>query len=658
MPRILLFVLLSLFLAGAAHAQSESADLKIEFEFPQEEHLTFEGFSTWVRIRNTGPSTARGLVITADAPGVRSLSFYQTLTYCENATTCTTNFGDLAPDAYVEFNVSFQLSSAKETTIPLTVRVASSTPDPNAANNVVSQDEVFVALPELYTQLNLSYDRLEPELPTNLTFGVNNIGRTASLGTVVELTLPAGASVISVAPPSGVTCTNTTTTVRCEAGTIQPNSGVTIGVTARTPAAYDGGSFPVTARATASNRTRQSNLSENTSSWYFVPLFLVQNAADSGPGSLRQAIVDGIARCKVEQCRIAFRMPESQFVNGAATIRLATPLPPITAALTIDGNSEKIFLGNPNADHPFVQLDGSLLAAGDGLQLRADASSVSGLAIGNFPGIGVLMVPVEKQVYLRSISDCFIGTDTTGRVAMPNERGVMILDVRYGLIRGNLISGNRRSGLWLLGSVQFGVDHNRIGVASDGETPLPNGASGIYVGPGTYRPIIHANTIAYNAQFGIAIHPLVRYIDASTNSIFGNGNLGIDIGLDMRTPNVAVDLGRQPNTPVLLSATYDASTNMTRIEGEVHSFAEAPPLGNRVHVFLYENDSANAQAQRLIVESNADGTGHFTVNVNRDLRGKFITGITLRYRKGDEGTLEEYAISEETSEISVPLEVK
>jgi hypothetical protein len=74
-------------------------------------------------------------------------------------------------------------------------------------------------------------------------------------------------------------------------------------------------------------------------------------------------------------------------------------------------------------------------------------------------------------------------------------------------------------------------------------------------------------------------------------------------------------------------------------------------------VSVYKNDSARAQAQTRLGDTIIGGTGHFSFNASGDLRGKYITAITLRYRKGDEGTFEEYAISEETSEISAPIPV-
>jgi len=654
--RRLFLVLLSLFLAVAAHAQSESADLKIEFEFAPEEHLTSKGFGTYVRISNDGPSTARGIVITAEAPGASGFEFWQTLTRCDGAT-CSSSYKDIEPGKYVEFSVAFQLANEVETTIPLTVRVTSATPDPRPENNVVTQNQVFLAVPDLHVTLDTNGSRIDPEMPAEVVFGVRNLGKTAALGTVVELTLPPGSTLLAVKPPTAINCTNDGLTVRCDVGTVFPSGNVSIGVTARTPAMYDGGFAPITVKATAANRILQSRFSSTLGGWTFTQLFVVDNTADSGPGSLRQAIVDANARCG-SYCNIGFRIPAAMLDGDAATIRPATLLPPVTASATIDGVSERYFIEQPARDHPVVQLDGSLLSEGDGLRLQGDGSQVSGLAIGNFPGTAIVVARPETQGHPRSIVANFIGTDVTGRIAKPNQRGIMVLGVRYGEIRDNVISGNRLSGIWLLGTFQYSVRKNRIGVAADAVTPLPNGASGIYIGPLNEHTFIQQNTIAYNAQFGIGVHPSVRTLDAASNFIFGNGHLGIDYGLDLATPNVPIDAGRQPNTPVLLSATYNAATNVTTIAGDLHSVPEAPPFGNRVRVLLYANDTAQkGQAQTPIGTVVPDASGHFTYPARGDLRGKFIAGITFRYRLELPGTLEEYQTAEETSEISAPIGV-
>ncbi|MDQ3282853.1 MAG: right-handed parallel beta-helix repeat-containing protein, partial [Acidobacteriota bacterium] len=250
-------------------------------------------------------------------------------------------------------------------------------------------------------------------------------------------------------------------------------------------------------------------------------------------------------------------------------------------------------------------------------------------------------------------------TDATGTIAMPNLRGIMVMGMRYARIEHNVISGNRLSAIWLVNAFMPAVGANRIGVAADGKTPLPNGASGVYVGIGTDWPSFTNNVIANNGEFGIAVHPSVRRLLAIQNSIYDNHHLGIDYGLDLATPNAPSDLGRMPNTPTLTSARYDAATNTTIVEGTLVTSFEAPPLGNRARVVLYANDNgANPQAQTLLGVATFIGEGAFRFTMKGDLRGKFITSITHRYRKAGEGTLEEYSISDEISEISPAVAVQ
>src|SRR5512137_1235387 len=62
--------------------------------------------------------------------------------------------------------------------------------------------------------------------------------------------------------------------------------------------------------------------------------FVVTNASDAGPGSLRQALLDSNATPGANL--VQFNLPG----NGVHTIAPLTPLPLITNSLTIDGYSQ------------------------------------------------------------------------------------------------------------------------------------------------------------------------------------------------------------------------------------------------------------------------------------------------------------------------------
>ena len=112
---------------------------------------------------------------------------------------------------------------------------------------------------------------------------------------------------------------------------------------------------------------------------------VVTSSADSGPGSLREAILRANALPHVAS--IVFKLPRDQL-----TIRPLSPLPYITRTVSIDARTQPGWKGNP-----IVELDGSLagtitnLAAVDGLLMieRASDSLVAGLVFNRYSGNGV-----------------------------------------------------------------------------------------------------------------------------------------------------------------------------------------------------------------------------------------------------------------------------
>ncbi|MCU1228342.1 MAG: hypothetical protein JWO97_1226 [Acidobacteria bacterium] len=212
------------------------------------------------------------------------------------------------------------------------------------------------------------------------------------------------------------------------------------------PDAYDdGGLFLISALARTTSPTIDQQLAIADAQLRFDPLFLVTSAADEGPGSLRQAMTDANARCATS-CRIGFHIPPSLLRNDVATIRVAAPLPRLTASVRIDGTSQKTFLQRKDAGHPIVMLDGSAMREGGGVEFGAVSGGVIDLALGNFPGTAIALLPHGGN-YALEVRSCFIGTDAGGLVAAPNERGIIAAGTAA--ISSSIISANRRSGIWL-----------------------------------------------------------------------------------------------------------------------------------------------------------------------------------------------------------------
>ena len=85
------------------------------------------------------------------------------------------------------------------------------------------------------------------------------------------------------------------------------------------------------------------------------------NTADSGPGSLRQAILDSDAATGTTNT-IDFAIPG----QGVQTIEPVSPLPAITNPVLIDGSSQPGYDGTP-----LIELNGSQAGTGDGLTITA-----------------------------------------------------------------------------------------------------------------------------------------------------------------------------------------------------------------------------------------------------------------------------------------------
>ena len=181
---------------------------------------------------------------------------------------------------------------------------------------------------------------------------------------------------------------------------------------------------------------------------FAVPLaastFTVTNTNDSGPGSLRQALLDA-QNCAGAPHTIAFDVPAGSLTNGVAVIAPATGLPPLTCAgTTIDGTTQTANGGNTNdvtlgtggtvgtgpdgvtgtgdepalgqLNGPEVEIDGSALT-GAILTIQAAGVTVKGLSLhggGDFSGVGTGSGNIDIQSGAGTvIEDNVIGATAT-----------------------------------------------------------------------------------------------------------------------------------------------------------------------------------------------------------------------------------------------------
>ncbi|MBX3387130.1 MAG: cadherin-like domain-containing protein [Phycisphaeraceae bacterium] len=366
-----------------------------------------------------------------------------------------------------------------------------------------------------------------------------------------------------------------------------------------------------------------------------TPAECVTNTNNSGPGSLRQAIINANAQPIVASTPavICFDIPGA----GPHVIQPLTELPEITRPrVIIDGLTQPGAACDSWPPALKIVLDGSLATMGtvDGLMFSADADffTVRGLVVGNFSGRGLRFESADDGI----VQCNFIGTNTSGTAAAPNTLGGIRLsstssrnliggvdqlvsaegsdepdgdgrtedgyDIPVAAPSGrNLISGNTGPGILLRGATFNAIVNNYIGVAVDGTTLLPNGGDGVLLDTDARDNTIgsdfngvddelEGNVIAGNGRDGVRLassagvrNTIVR------NSIFANTALGIDLGGDGVTANDNCDPDGGPNRlknwPVLTSA--DAMGNVV---GTLNS--EAVP-GRTYRIDFYQSDTAD-----------------------------------------------------------------
>ena len=242
---------------------------------------------------------------------------------------------------------------------------------------------------------------------------------------------------------------------------------------------------------------------------------VVTNTLDSGPGSLRQAILN--VNAKTGGGKVVFGIPGS----GPHTIRPISPLPLVTKTVRIDGYTQP---GSSVNTLPFangtnavlkIEIDGTNLGSEhNGLCICGGNSVVRGLVVNRFGSVGIRLQTKGGN----RVEGCFLGTDVAGMSQLGNYTGVMITDIGYNWIGGttaaqrNVIAGNKR-GVTIGGeaSTKNEVQGNYIGTDASGSAPLGNDDAGVLLISAV------SNTIG-------------GFADRAANVISGSGRGSQDIG--------------------------------------------------------------------------------------------------------------------------------
>jgi len=202
---------------------------------------------------------------------------------------------------------------------------------------------------------------------------------------------------------------------------------------------------------------------------------LVTDTADSGPGTLRQALLEARSGETIIFDPAVFPP------DASATIYLTSSLPPITQGnLTVDGSNAGVILDGSGISEWVAALD-----------ILSDGNIVQGLQVVNFLGAGIVLsggaqgntVGGNRSIgsgplgqgnlinnggtgiglwgegtSFNTITGNLIGTDVTGKEAFSNDFGISIVEEASRNIIGpnNVIAYNRRDGVEI-------HDHNSVG---------------------------------------------------------------------------------------------------------------------------------------------------------------------------------------------------
>jgi hypothetical protein len=294
--------------------------------------------------------------------------------------------------------------------------------------------------------------------------------------------------------------------------------------------------------------------------------FTVNSTGDQNDADYPGGGFDGASagKCDVDaatagkQCTLRAAIQEADGVRGADTIAFAIPggsvqtitpasvLPTIRKRVTINGYTQPGASPNTETDptKTNAQLTVQITGSKSGVHLEGPGSVVKGLSI-----TGCTAGPCTWALALlggrdHRVQGNFIGAYADGTTAGPNNIGVLVSGRSGSKVGGgkpaarNLIVASTLLGVYVNATADNTVQGNLIGLDRNGD-PLSNSGDGIAV----VGPFADGN----------------RFL---SNSIFGNGGLGIDLnGGTTDSYGVTANDPDNPTTPDRTDPDTDTGTN-------------------------------------------------------------------------------------------------
>ena len=268
----------------------------------------------------------------------------------------------------------------------------------------------------------------------------------------------------------------------------------------------------------------------------------VSTTADSGPGSLRQAILDANASPGFDT--IQFQIPG----DGIQIIALTSPLPALTDPAAING-----FTQPGHWDSPIIELDGSAAGNNAGLRLLCGGCTVRDLILVRFGGCGIEIEGPGTNV----VQGNYIGTD--GYLDLGNGlEGVWVYNSSGNTIGGNwsndgnLISCNGDAGIYILNGEDNFVLGNLVGTVAPG-----NGNNGLTLYNSTNNIIGCGEPGCHNVFSGNRGSGIYLYGSGATGNRIAGNCIGASLDRSHAVPNAGDGVTLE-----------DANANLIGLTGE------------------------------------------------------------------------------------------
>ncbi|MEZ4648048.1 MAG: SdrD B-like domain-containing protein [Candidatus Eisenbacteria bacterium] len=292
--------------------------------------------------------------------------------------------------------------------------------------------------------------------------------------------------------------------------------------------------------------------------------FTVTNTANTGVGSLRRAINDANGDVsEPHTIEFALSTGDANYSGGIWTIPVASGLPYLARAITIDGTTQSGYAGTP-----VIEIDGSATSGETAIGTSAGNCEIRGLTINRFASGVLISLESDGNV----VAGNYLGTNSAGTSGVSSTSDAFYVFGAdntiggTGASDGNVISGTYE-GIFIEGAGATGnvIQGNLIGWDAAGTTILGTGASGVYLYDSVSGTLIGGtDTNAPNRIAGTTFNAIALDATAGSdnaivsNSIAQNGDLAIDLSDNGVTENDSGDSDSGPNGklnfPVLTSA--------------------------------------------------------------------------------------------------------